>query len=125
MKQVVVLRTCYNLTVDVSLSGEPAISVEKKHAIYCIAREALHNVVKHARASKVKLRLTNEQQVLLEVKDDGRGFDSTGSFSGRLGLRSMQERAARLDGIFSLESAPGRGTAVCVCIPGYDRKEDT
>ncbi|MBV9230079.1 MAG: PAS domain-containing protein [Chloroflexi bacterium] len=124
MKQVVVLRTCYNLTVEVSLSSEPAISVEKKHALYCIAREALHNIVKHARARMVRLLLANEQrQVILEVKDDGRGFDPTGIFSGHLGLRSMQERTARLDGIFSLESTPGRGTVVYACIPAYEGEE--
>ena len=50
-KQVVVLRTRYKLTVDAQLGEEPALSLERKHTLYRIAREALHNIVKHAHAS--------------------------------------------------------------------------
>jgi signal transduction histidine kinase len=120
-KQVVVLRTRYKLTVDAQLGEEPALSLERKHALYRIAREALHNIVKHAHANTVLLRLDRQDdELVLEVRDDGRGFDPTEPFPGHLGLRSIQERAARLGGTCSLESAPAQGTYLRVCIPARD-----
>ncbi len=117
-KQVAVLRTRYKLTVDAQLGEEPALSLERKHTLYRIAREALHNIVKHAHASTVLLRLERQDdELVLEVRDDGRGFDATGPFPGHLGLRSIQERAARLGGICSLASAPAQGTSLRVRIP--------
>jgi len=121
-KQVAVLRTRYHLTVDARLGEEPDLSLDGKQALYRIAQEALHNIVKHARASTVFLQLTRrDNEFVLEVRDDGKGFDPTESFPGHLGLRSMQERAAHLGGICSVESAPAQGTYLQVCIPS--RKE--
>ena len=78
----------------------------------------MHNTVKHARASRVTLTLMpGEHSVLLEVRDNGRGFDPTGEFPGHLGLRSMQERAERLGGVLTIESSPGQGVTTRVTIP--------
>lgn len=118
IKQVAVLRTRYKLTVEADLGEEPALSLERKESLYRIAQEALHNIVKHAHASIVMLRLvrlTNE--LLLEVRDNGRGFDPTGPFPGHLGLLSIRERVARIDGTFSIESASGQGTYIRVRVP--------
>jgi signal transduction histidine kinase len=117
-KQAMVLRTRYRMSVKVFLENEPDVSIDRKHALYRIAQEAIHNVVKHAQASTVTLRLACDgRDVVLEVRDDGRGFDTTSSFPGHLGLRSMQERAARLYGTLTLESTPGGGTSVMARIP--------
>ena len=117
-KQVAVLRTRYKLSVDAQLSEEPPLSLERKQALYRIAQEALHNIVKHACASAVTLRLSSQEgELILEVCDDGKGFDPTGPFPGHLGLLSMQERAAQMGGTCSIESAPARGTYFRVCIP--------
>jgi len=119
-KQVVVLRTRYKLTVEAQLGEEPALSLERKHALYRIAQEALHNIVKHAQASTVLLQLDRQDdELVLEVRDDGRGFDPTVPFPGHLGLRSIQERAARLGGICSIESTPTQGTRLHVRIPAH------
>ncbi len=118
LKQVTILQTSYQLPVEVSLEAEPAISLESKHALYRVAQEALHNVVKHARASKVTLRLARDaQELVLAICDDGRGFDTARSFPGHLGLCSMRERLARLDGALIIESAPGAGTTVVARAP--------
>src|SRR5579859_6235697 len=114
-KQVVVLRTRYKLTVDAQLGEEPALSLERKHALYRIAQEALHNIVKHAHASMVLLRLDRQDdELVLEIRDDGRGFDPTGPFPGHLGLCSMQERVAKVNGTFNIESKAGQGTCIRV-----------
>jgi len=117
-KQVAVLRTRYKLSVNAELDDEPTLPLENKQALYRIAQEALHNIVKHACASRVTLRLARQNgKLLLEVGDDGEGFDPTQSFPGHLGLHLMQERVAQLGGICSIESAPAQGTRLQVSIP--------
>jgi signal transduction histidine kinase len=117
-KQVAVLRARYNLTVEVDLGDEPALSLEMKLTLYRVAQEALHNIIKHARASVVTLLLTERKQhVILEVGDNGRGFSTADTFPGHLGLQSMRVRVARAAGTIAVVSAPGKGTRVEVCIP--------
>ncbi len=112
-KQVDVLRARYKLTVETHLDEEPALSLDKKEALYRVGQEALHNIVKHARASAVTIRLAErENEVTLEIGDNGRGFDPSGTFPGHLGLRSMRERIAKVGGTLALESTPGKGTSI-------------
>jgi signal transduction histidine kinase len=74
--------------------------------------------VRHARASRVDLRLASgDAELRLEVVDDGVGFDPTEPFPGHLGLRSMLERAEALGGWLSIESAPGQGTSLRAGLP--------
>ena len=117
-KQVAVLRTRYKLTVEADLGEEPNLSLEMKHALYRIAQEAFHNIVKHARASTVVLRLTEQaNEIILEVRDNGRGFDPEGLFPGHLGLRSMHERVTKMGGTLSIVSVAGQGTCVGARMP--------
>jgi signal transduction histidine kinase len=117
-KQVAVLRARYKLTVEADLGNEPELSLEMKLTIYRIAQEALHNIIKHARATAVTLLLTaREEYVILEVGDDGRGFSTGDTFPGHLGLQSMRVRVARAGGTIAIVSAPDRGTRVEVRIP--------
>jgi signal transduction histidine kinase len=86
-----------------------------KEAIYRVAQEALNNIVKHAHADEVGIRLEDGvDKITLEVWDDGVGFDPQQEHAGHLGLRSMQERAARLGDALEIESYAGRGTLVRV-----------
>ena len=123
-KQVEVLRARYKLTVEADLADEPDLSLEKKEALYRIAQEALHNIVKHARANNVVLRLARqEREVFLEVCDNGKGFDPTGPFPGHLGVRSMRERVTKIGGTLTIKSAQGQGTCIHVQVPlgeGYE-----
>ncbi len=78
----------------------------------------MHNTVKHARARNVDLRLSQTAKaVILEVRDDGVGFDPLDSFPGHLGLHSMQERVSSLSGLLQIESAPGQGTSILAQVP--------
>lgn len=117
-RQVAVLHARYRLIVETERADEPDVSLEVKQALYRIAQEAFNNIVKHARASTVVIRLTQqEHEIILEVRDNGKGFDPANPFPGHLGLRSMQERAAQVNGTFTMKSAPGQGTCIRVSVP--------
>lgn len=117
-RQVAVLRARYKLTVEAQLGEEPQLPLEVKHVLYRVAQEALNNIVKHARATTVVLRLAREAgEIIVEVRDNGRGFDPAGPFPGHLGLPSMRERVAKAGGFLTIESVLGRGTRVDVRLP--------
>lgn len=96
---------------------------EKELAIYRIAQEAMSNIVNHAKAKKVFVNLVGKDGKLsLSVEDDGIGFDQkkimkTTARGLPFGLLIMRERAEQIDGDFTLESQPGKGTHVLAEIP--------
>ena len=94
------------------------MSWESKEALYRIAQEALHNVGRHARATEVRLVLSQvDSQVRLEIHDNGVGFDAGRALPGHFGLNTMRERATGLGGTLDIESHPGEGTIVRAIIP--------
>jgi len=84
--------------------------------LYRIAQEALNNALKHAEASSVVVRIaTTNGKLVLEVEDDGMGFDLDGTDSQcGMGLSNMRHRAACLGGAIEIRSGPGEGTLVSV-----------
>ena len=87
-------------------------------ACYRLAQEALNNVAKHARARNVRLLLESaEGRLLLEVEDDGRGFDPASRGQTGQGLAGMRERAELLGGTLELRSSLGQGTRLRFQIP--------
>jgi signal transduction histidine kinase len=108
----------YEVPIETLLGAEPSVPVRVKEALYRIAQEALHNTFKHAAPTRVELRLDrSDGEILLEIWDDGKGFDTDASFPGHLGLKSMRERAARQGGVLQVESVPDAGTRVRAIIP--------
>jgi two-component system sensor histidine kinase UhpB len=101
----------------------PGLPPETSITLFRIAQEAVNNILRHAAASSVNIRIElQEASICLEVKDDGRGFNlQTASdealSSHHLGLLGLRERAELLGGEVSLESSPGRGTRLQVCLP--------
>ena len=111
------VETRAGLQTEIHVQGEERrlpLSVEEE--LYWIAQEALNNVVKHAQAKKVTVHLRfDEKDVCLEVRDDGVGFDpAKARHGGGLGVRSMEERAARVGGKLTVKSRPEEGTYVRV-----------
>jgi signal transduction histidine kinase len=91
-------------------------------AVYRIVQEALNNVVKHAAASQVVVRLTTEgERLVCAIRDDGVGFDfarlATASGERGFGLPGMRERLLQVRGTLEVRSAPGQGTEITVSIP--------
>ena len=117
-KQAAALRARHEIEVEANLCSEPGASPKTKEAIYRIAQEAMHNTVKHARATSVRLVLRcAPDHMSLDISDDGVGFDPGGEFPGHLGLRSMRERALKLGGRLTVVSEPGRGTRIQARLP--------
>ncbi len=114
-------------TLDVRVeAAELHMAEHAETAVYRTAQEALQNVAKHAGAQSVRLRLQRHRdRVVLEVADDGAGFDIAAPSAGRpgepgptgFGLAGMRERAELLGGCLDLTATPGRGTTVRLTIP--------
>ncbi len=91
----------------------PRLDDETEIAVYRVAQEALGNALRHADARNIELVLRcDEARLLLEVRDDGRGFDRTARRTDSLGLASMEERALALGGRLEIVSDLGGGTAI-------------
>ncbi|MDJ0691570.1 MAG: sensor histidine kinase [Xenococcaceae cyanobacterium MO_188.B32] len=95
----------------------PAIPLQTSHQIYCIVKEALYNVQKHSQADLVTINSqTTSQNIILEITDNGIGFDPHKIDSGS-GLRGMLERSQIINGQLKIDTAPDRGTIIQLIVP--------
>jgi signal transduction histidine kinase len=119
-KHVEVLRRVTGSEIELRVASPPSLRAEAAGQVFRIAQEALQNALRHAGASRIDVRLADGGGRLeLSVSDDGRGFDASapGLRGRRLGLTSMEERAAELGGRLAIESRPGAGTTVRLEVP--------
>ncbi len=109
----------HQVQVRLALSAEPDdVPAEISEALVRIAREALSNVARHARARHVDVELdVGALDLTLRIIDDGRGFDPALPTPGHFGLRSIRERAHAVGGTVQVTSAEGHGTCIRVRIP--------
>jgi signal transduction histidine kinase len=115
---------CGGIVVEKTLNvAEKDVPAPLHITLYRILQEAFHNIVKHAGADRVRVRLDRIDDALqLSIEDNGRGFDPdsvkwvNGQTRG-LGLLSMKERASFSGGTYLLDSAPGKGTCIKVTWP--------
>jgi signal transduction histidine kinase len=111
----------HGIPVAFTAGALPALGPRAEAALYRVAQEALHNALRHAGASGVRVGLSmsarskTARQVVLEVSDDGHGFVPE-TPSGGLGLASMRERAAAAGGALTIRSGP-KGTTVRMTVP--------
>lgn len=118
-KQTAALQARHQIPVAVEFGPEPGLPLPQKEMLYRVAQEAMHNIVKHARARSAEVRLVSENgKVLLEVCDNGQGFDMAQEFPGHLGLKSMRERVEKAGGMLTIASDPGGGTRIQVKVSG-------
>jgi PAS domain S-box-containing protein len=120
----------WDIPIDFQSAGLKSLKLDYAIQInlYRLVQEGLTNIRKHAAADRVTLKLTAAYpNIILRVKDNGRGFDVQARAAAvdhekRMGLRSMQERVALLNGKMKLESKLGRGTKVTIRLPFGEKK---
>jgi signal transduction histidine kinase len=96
----------------------PSIDANVSLCVYRIVQEALHNIARHSGAREAEVRVAcDEAHITLQVVDSGVGFDPKRLSHGKLGVLSMKERVAFLNGQLVIDSVPGRGTRISVRIP--------
>jgi signal transduction histidine kinase len=108
------------LEASLLVERDVTVSDQAEAVLYGITQEALNNALKHAQARTVvvSLRCSDEGAAILEVVDDGCGFEpACVGDEGGMGLTSMRERAARMGGALVILSEPGGGTTVRVSLP--------
>lgn len=104
----------FHSTGVLSLKLPPAVET----TIYRVVQEALTNVLRHAQATGVSVHLERRPgEVRAIVEDNGCGFDAGAVSPERLGILGMRERAGVVKGTLQIESSPGKGTAVFLCVP--------
>lgn len=104
--------------------GEMPTSIDSSVSLclYRIVQEALHNVARHSRASSARVSVSCEDgQIALQIADSGIGFDSARPAHAGLGLVSMRERVAALNGQLAIDAVPGGGTRITVGLPLMNR----
>jgi signal transduction histidine kinase len=107
----------YRVNLEVDLDDSVDADTEQKHALMRITREAVSNAVRHGKAERVWVRLSQDgAHRQLTVQDDGTGFDvpAVVAAGGGYGLTSMRDRARALPGSFTLEAASDSGSVVTV-----------
>ncbi|MFB7112242.1 GAF domain-containing sensor histidine kinase [Streptomyces sp. NPDC056190] len=119
--QIQVLDRAHSARVTFTTRGIRALPAAQEEAMLRVAQEALHNALRHARADHVDVTLDRRGcGAVLRITDDGTGFDpKVVRRAGRhLGLVSMRDRASGAGGRLTVESEPGKGTAIEMEVPG-------
>jgi signal transduction histidine kinase len=114
-KHVDVLARAHRMAIVLEHTGEPRLRPGVDEELFRVAQEALHNALRHADASAVRVRLDERPDaVALSVADDGIGFDpgAPGVRSRSLGLTSMEERAGAIGAALRIASVAGEGTTI-------------
>jgi signal transduction histidine kinase len=94
------------------LPHEVQVSSQTRHNISLAVKEAVHNIIKHARASEVTMRIVfTDGELDVSIHDDGSGFKPAENLSGH-GLSNMKQRLQKIGGRCLIESDPGHGTTV-------------
>lgn len=109
----------YDITIDFNADGnDQHLPDNTPIAFYRIYQEALHNIARHALATKIVSRYKKDDRMIsLTIEDNGRGFDPANLHNKKsLGILSMRERAGNIGADFQVSSAIGRGTRIAITI---------
>ena len=129
------MSSTYNQCIQLELDREVVDKLElnKQNILFYLVEEAVNNARKHAKANDIQVKLhyvsSNKEMALLEIIDDGVGFDveeiyKTYERRGSLGMVNLRERAELINGKLNIYSKPGEGTSVQVAIPFTKEAEE-
>ena len=120
-----------NVAIDVDTNTLEELEVGKQGVVFFIVEEAVNNARKHAHAEHIWVNLGpfEKEMALLEIRDDGVGFDVASinlayDKRGSLGMVNLRERTELVNGVLDIKSIPGKGTSVQVYIPLTDEAAD-
>jgi len=120
-----------NVVLDIDKNVEDELEIAKQGVIFAIVEEAVNNARKYAEAAHIWVRLKPIQKdiAVLEIQDDGKGFDTAAvdasyETRGSLGMINMRERTELVNGIINIASAVGKGTRIQVVIPLTEEADD-
>jgi signal transduction histidine kinase len=117
-------RMLRGLRLDCALPSGPLPAepdLETRRELYLFCKEVLHNIARHARATRVRFHLSpTDSGLRIVIADDGAGFDTSRTSSGQ-GLGNLRERAETLGAVLKVESSPGHGTTVQLDVPRTPR----
>ncbi|MBV9986185.1 MAG: response regulator [Chitinophagaceae bacterium] len=95
---------------------DDGLSIQLKNVFFRICQEALRNIAQHAAATRVKISVeANEKEVLIDITDNGKGFDESQQ-KNTMGLIAMRERALAINGNLTIKSRLGEGTTISVVV---------
>ncbi|HYK76528.1 MAG TPA: sensor histidine kinase, partial [Daejeonella sp.] len=109
-----------NIRVQLEVNGlDNRLNEQVETALYRITQEAVNNVIKHARASRLAIQLIKDEEgISLSIEDNGQGFDKSKlAHMDGIGLKNIYSRIGLLKGTVDLESAPGKGTLLMIHLP--------
>lgn len=112
-----IYKTSFELT-----GQEKRLNGEKEIVLYRIVQESLNNIIKHAKATFIKVILSfSDSQLNIEIADDGRGFENflteKNIYNNGAGIKNMKRRAQLIGGSFDIKSVPSTGTTISLAIP--------
>ncbi|MEI7845714.1 MAG: histidine kinase N-terminal 7TM domain-containing protein [Chloroflexota bacterium] len=117
-ERIDLFRSNNELHFNLDSPGTLTLNSTQQREIFYILLEALNNIVQHAQATTVSIRLQEiEGQFVAEIQDDGCGFDFNQGRKGGMGLSNIKARASQLSGTVTIESSPGAGTLIRVVLP--------
>ncbi|MCO5185431.1 MAG: GAF domain-containing protein [Anaerolineae bacterium] len=113
------LQTTFKVVASADFPVEQRLPKPIEQGLYRIGQEALNNTLKHARAAHIDVLLRlDPRRVVLEIRDDGIGFDpALAAEGGGAGLIGMAQRAVEMGGQFTIDSSVQQGTHICVEVP--------
>jgi two-component system, NarL family, sensor histidine kinase LiaS len=112
------LRAKVPIEIDLEMDDGIAMSKGIEDHLFRIVQEALSNALRHAKATRLELKLLQRQEaVRLLIRDNGVGFDPQEKNQASYGLSTMQERVTEIGGSFSIVTAPSQGTRIDIRVP--------
>jgi signal transduction histidine kinase len=108
-----------SLSISMEVEGDQSLTTKEEQGLFRIVQEALNNIIKHSQASQAIIRLHMDEPFWIEVADRGQGFDVQHAIkseieNGKVGLRSMHERADEIGWDLQIFSSPGEGTRIWI-----------